>query len=50
MAALTEGIFRGRSGRVLSILCRLIKTETGSLAASVGRHGLLDSSRVGHAR
>ncbi len=36
MAALTEGTFRGRSGRVLSVLCKLVKTESGTLAASVG--------------
>ena len=36
MAALTEGTFRGRSGRVLSVLCKLVKTGSGTLAVSVG--------------
>ncbi len=47
MPALAQGTLRGRSGRVVTLQCRLIQTDNDELAGSVGGAALLNESEWG---
>ena len=44
MPALAQGTLRGRTGRVVTLQCKLVQTESDELAGSVGGTSLLNES------